>query len=39
VGIAWHRDRYRIPAAETFVALSQSAAEHEQQRARQFLHQ
>jgi DNA-binding transcriptional LysR family regulator len=39
VGIAWHRDRYRIPAAETFVVLSRSAAEREQQRARPLLHQ
>jgi hypothetical protein len=37
VAIAWHRDHYPIPAAETFIALSRSAAEREQQRARQRL--
>ena len=34
VGIAWHRDRYRIPAADAFIRLTQAAAEHEQQAAR-----
>ena len=33
VGIAWHRDRYRIPAADAFVALTQQAAEREQREA------
>jgi DNA-binding transcriptional LysR family regulator len=34
VGIAWHRDRYRIPAAGAFIRLTQRAAEREQQEAR-----
>jgi DNA-binding transcriptional LysR family regulator len=34
VGIAWHRDRYRIPAADAFISLTQRAAEREQQAAR-----
>jgi DNA-binding transcriptional LysR family regulator len=34
VGIAWHRDRYRIPAADAFVRLTQRAAEREQSAAR-----
>jgi hypothetical protein len=34
VGIAWHRDRYRIPAADAFIRLTQRAAEREQQAAR-----
>ena len=34
VGIAWHRDRYRIPAADAFVRLTQQAAELEQRAAR-----
>jgi DNA-binding transcriptional LysR family regulator len=34
VGIAWHRDRYRIPAADAFIRLSQQAAEREQSAAR-----
>jgi len=34
VGIAWHRDRYRIPAADAFVRLTQQAAELEQREAR-----
>ena len=34
VGIAWHRDRYRIPAADAFVRLTQRAAELEQSAAR-----
>jgi DNA-binding transcriptional LysR family regulator len=33
VGIAWHRDRYRIPAAGAFIRLTQRAAEREQQAA------
>jgi DNA-binding transcriptional LysR family regulator len=33
VGIAWHRDRYRIPAADAFIRLTQRAAEREQQAA------
>jgi DNA-binding transcriptional LysR family regulator len=33
VGIAWHRDRYRLPAASAFVRLAQDAAEREQQLA------
>ena len=33
VGIAWHRDRYRIPAADAFIRLTQAAAEHEQRAA------
>ena len=37
VGIAWHRDRYRIPAADAFIRLTQVAAEHEQQQARGLL--
>ena len=34
VGIAWHRDRYRIPAADAFIRLTQRAAELEQNAAR-----
>ena len=34
VGIAWHRDRYRIPAADAFIRLTQAAAEREQEAAR-----
>jgi hypothetical protein len=34
VGIAWHRDRYRIPAADAFVTLTWQAAEREQSAAR-----
>jgi DNA-binding transcriptional LysR family regulator len=34
VGIAWHRDRYRIPAADAFIRLTQQAAEREQNAAR-----
>ena len=34
VGIAWHRDRYRIPAAGAFVRLTLLPAEREQQAAR-----
>ena len=34
VGIAWHRDRYRIPAADAFIRLTQEAAEREQSAAR-----
>jgi len=34
VGIAWHRDRYRIPAAGAFIRLTQAAAEREQEAAR-----
>jgi hypothetical protein len=34
VGIAWHRDRYRIPAADAFIRLTQQAAEREQSAAR-----
>ena len=34
VGIAWHRDRYRIPAADAFVRLTRQAAEREQVAAR-----
>jgi len=33
VGIAWHRDRYRIPAADAFVRLTRQAAEREQRAA------
>jgi len=39
VGIAWHRDRYRIPAAEEFIRLTRSAAEQEQQQASRLLDQ
>ena len=34
VGIALHRDRYRIPAAEAFIRLTRQAAELEQSAAR-----
>jgi DNA-binding transcriptional LysR family regulator len=34
VGIAWHRDRYLIPAAQTFIQLTQTAAEHQQRATR-----
>src|SRR5207247_8811929 len=34
VGIAWHRDRYRIPAADAFIRLTRQAAELEQRAAR-----
>jgi DNA-binding transcriptional LysR family regulator len=37
VGIAWHRDRYRIPAADAFVRLTQRAAEREQHAVRRTL--
>lgn len=33
VGIAWHSNRYRLPAASAFVRLALDAAEREQQRA------
>jgi DNA-binding transcriptional LysR family regulator len=33
VGIAWHRDRYRIPAADAFVELATREADKEQQLA------
>lgn len=33
VGIAWHRDRYRIPAADAFVQLATQEAEKEQRLA------
>lgn len=31
VGIAWHRDRYRLPAADSFVRLAQQETAREQQ--------
>ncbi|HEY1000813.1 MAG TPA: hypothetical protein VGD83_14315, partial [Streptosporangiaceae bacterium] len=34
VGIAWHRDRYRIPAADAFIRLTRQAAEREHSAAR-----
>jgi DNA-binding transcriptional LysR family regulator len=37
VGIAWHRDRYRIPAADAFIMLSRAAAEREQEVAERLL--
>jgi DNA-binding transcriptional LysR family regulator len=37
VGIAWHRDRYRIPASEAFVQLAAHEAGLEQSRMREAL--
>lgn len=37
VGMAWHRDRYRLPAAEAFVRLAQEVAVQEHRRAEEFL--
>jgi DNA-binding transcriptional LysR family regulator len=31
VGIAWHRDRYRLPAADSFVNLARQEARREHQ--------
>jgi molybdate transport repressor ModE-like protein len=37
VGIAWHRDRYRLPAHEAFVRLAQREAQREQELVTQTL--
>ena len=29
IGIAWHRDRYQIPAAHAFIDLAHTVARHE----------
>lgn len=38
VGIAWHRDRYRLPAADAFVRLAQQEALSEHRLALEALH-